>query len=290
MKSQPDNTAYDPDTVVIGLDIDGTQYMYADPSQDVHSDALIATLSHLREENRAFVVHDTGRPFPWKCYGDINDRYLNPRIAEPDVMVSHAGTVVWWPPFDKPDQEWRNHILSKTSLEEIDELKTDLQAIGLDLHPEAHDAEFKISCLVGDVDQQEVVASAKELIAQKYGGRFEVFFWNSATVDVTPVGANKKDALNYVRGKVGLGQAKTIVAGDSMNDYPMLAEPKFSRILVGNASSPLKDAFARQQGAFIADESQPAAQGVLAGLAHFGVTEPNYVPAPRTQRVWSRQP
>jgi hydroxymethylpyrimidine pyrophosphatase-like HAD family hydrolase len=267
---------------VAALDIDGTQYSFARPDWDAASHELASTLKGMRDEEKVFVVHNTGRPYPWKCHGDIDERFLNPIIAESDAIISHAGTVIWLPPFTTPLKEWRDHILTIVQPETVQQVINDLTAAGVALHPESFDNEFKISCLLDPARQEETVQWLRDHLVKNYGDKFDVFYWNSNTADITPKGASKNDALRFLVNHQGLESAKIFAAGDAFNDLPVLCNGDYLRVVTGNAHAGVRREVEKTPGDFFFTEAnQPAAAGVLAGLRHFGLIAPSTRPRPK---------
>jgi HAD superfamily hydrolase (TIGR01484 family) len=264
--------------LVVALDIDGTQYSFTRPAWDAAAHELADTLNRARARGEAFVIHNTGRPYPWVCHGAPDQRYLNPIIADADAIISHSGTVIWKPPFDKPWEAWREHVATLAPPETVARLKEELQAAGITMHPETADNEFKICCQIDPARQNETVQRLRDYLAEHYGDQFEVFYWNADTADITPKGANKNDALQFLRAYEGLDNTPTLVGGDSLNDLPVLQNDEYRRVLVGNAMPEMKAMFRDAAGVYIAPPEQPAAQGIIAGMRHFGFLPPQAQP------------
>jgi len=94
-------------------------------------------------------------------------------------------------------------------------------------------------------------------------------------LDVLPAGIAKDCAVRYLHDASGVPETNLVYAGDSGNDRAaMLAG--YRTIVVGNASSALKDDLARASAARGIGEriyfaEHPYARGVLEGLRHFGL-------------------
>lgn len=272
---------------LIALDIDGTQFDKDDPAQDPHSRVLKTVLESLVATGRAIIVHNTGRPYPWRCDGDIHERYLNPIIARPHAIIHTAGTqIATFPDGQDKGQEmqsWSEDIASRVSDKKMHDLKTLLDREGLTLHPESFANRYKISCIVHpDQDQEALRESVQGLLDQAFGPLFEVFYWQGSALDITPKGANKNDALQYMAQRYQIPVDRIIVAGDSMNDLPVLENPDLHRIVVGNAVPFLKTHITGGN-VLHCPSDRPAAAGVLFGLEKLGVIAPDYA-APKSRQ------
>ena len=89
-------------------------------------------------------------------------------------------------------------------------------------------------------------------------------------IDVLPNGFGKGDAVRFLQQELGLDPGRVVVAGDSGNDVEMF-QTGFQGILPANALEELK-AVACQPWHY--QSPLPAGQGVLDGLCHFGLIEP----------------
>lgn len=87
-------------------------------------------------------------------------------------------------------------------------------------------------------------------------------------VDVLPGGVNKGTTLLRVLEWLGHAPEDTVVAGDSLNDLALF-ETGLKGIIVANAESTLKHRAGNRQSVYVA--SNEGADGILEGLAHFGL-------------------
>ncbi len=264
---------------VISLDIDSTQYMYQDPSQDGHSISLKSLLENLKENKEVFVIHNTGRPYPWICHGEQVKRYLEPIIAEPNHLISHGGTAIWRD--GKSDQDWRQKILDITSPETVKTLISDFEEMGLMIDPETYGNEFKICIKTTPSRHAEVIEEIRKHIDKKYPNQFDVMYWNSSSADITPRGINKRTALEYLIEQEGLSGIPVITGGDSMNDVPLLTHPTWKKIVVGNALPELKAITQNINNTFQAASHHHAAAGIMAGLIHYEIAHTPSYPSPK---------
>lgn len=259
---------------IVSLDIDGTQYAYGDQKCDADSLKLKRMLEDLRDEGKIVIIHNTGRPFPWVCHGSPVPRYLNPIIARPDYLISHAGTVIW---DDFTNQRqlkvWRDRIMGSVSVEDVKTFLDEIENTGLQIDEESFGNEFKVCVKTSPAEHARVVSIIKDMAHKTFPGKFDVLFWNNTSVDITPKDINKRTALDYLLKEKGLEGVPVIVGGDSMNDSPLLTNPLYKKIVVGNALGELKKITEGIADVFQASADKVAAAGVLAGLEHFGLMQ-----------------
>ncbi len=260
--------------LVASLDIDGTQYAVHDDRHDRDALLLKGALELLRSEGALYLIHNTGRPYPWKCHGEIVERHLNPPIAEADAIIASAGTAVFLGPRKTPSESWRQRILETVSPDTMRDLLDMLEKSDFSIHPESYDSEFKASLIVKPENHAAAALSVTKLLECHFPNKFEISFWNNASIDITPRDINKRTALLHLLRTQGLDSLPVYVAGDSCNDIPVFEVPAFKKIVVGNASPELREKVADLPNLFMAPDHQAVARGVLEGLRHFSVLPP----------------
>jgi HAD superfamily hydrolase (TIGR01484 family) len=258
---------------IVSLDIDSTQYMYQDPSQDDASIVLKNILEQLKANGDVFIVHNTGRPFPWVCHGEQVTRYLNPIIAKPNLLISHGGTVIWQEGGQEQYQSWRRKIIDIVKPETVRKLVEDFEAMGFNIDNETYGNEFKICLRTTPEKHADLIKEIRSHIQNAYPDKFDVMYWNNTSADITPRGINKRTALEHLMEQEGLKDVPVITGGDSMNDSPLLTHPNWKKIVVGNALLELKRITDGLSNVFQASSRDIAAKGVLAGLIHYGLIE-----------------
>lgn len=87
-------------------------------------------------------------------------------------------------------------------------------------------------------------------------------------LDIVPARAGKGAALAWLCQRLSIGLREVLVAGDSGNDSSMFLLPEINGIIVSNALPELSPAL-HDPRTYVA--RQPMADGVLEGLAHFGL-------------------
>ncbi|GGD64043.1 glycosyltransferase [Erythrobacter arachoides] len=182
-------------------------------------------------------------------------------VPDPDVVISSVGTRVHW--YDRArrcfveDEAWTARVTRGW-----DDAAIHATAARLGLRPQGplEQSAGKASFFLDDMDPA--------LLAQRFGeaGLFvEIVSSHGKYLDVLPQGIGKHAAVLYVGERLGLTQARIVVAGDSGNDRTMLRACPHP-IVVGNWSDGLGDDPALSH-AYIASATH--AGGVLEGVRHF---------------------
>jgi len=207
----------------------------------------------------------------------------------PEVAATDVGTRIYsvgrdadwapWPEWEREiDADWHGRTAA-----EIAEAMADIP--GLVLQSPEHQGPHKISFTApADCDVAAVTALAARRAAA-LGITAEIGWSVDETVpigllDVLPRSATKRGAVAHLMRRLGFSPARTLFAGDSGNDLPVLAGP-FLSVLVANATDEVRAEATRLAGAAgNRDSLYPArggflgmngayAAGILEGLAHF---------------------
>ncbi len=210
------------------------------------------------------------------------------RLPDPDFVVSDVGTRIWervagaW----QPDGGWEQDIGEDwrgLGPGDLHKLFGDLGALRLQ-EPDRQGA-HKLSYFVPlTADRDTLLGRMRERLAAE-GLRAELVFSidepaGIGLLDVLPASATKLHAVEYLRGKLDLGYADCLFAGDSGNDLPVLTSGVPS-VLVANASAEVRadaqaaasrgghgDSLYLAHGGLL-DMNGNYSAGILEGVAHF---------------------
>lgn len=193
-------------------------------------------------------------PFVTLVYVSGRDRGLMQQaiaeyaIPQPDYAITDVGTTIYaiegghW----HNDVRWHEHLaaswrgLSRQHLQEaLDSLKA------LVLQSDARQNRYKLSYEVpAGVDTDKLLKEVRSRLAQ-----LDVdveLIWSLDDIkqigllDILPLHACKRKAIEFLQHKVGCGQSGTVFAGDSGNDLAVLASPIRS-VLVANATEEVRE-------------------------------------------------
>ncbi|MBN2753072.1 MAG: HAD-IIB family hydrolase [Rhodospirillaceae bacterium] len=210
-------------------------------------------------------------------------------IPLPDVVAADVGTTIydvgpnalWAPWYDWQDviaRDWKDHTPADlaNALADID-----------DLTPQAKDRQgpFKLCYTAPHNIDAAALVSVISARLDKLNIATEVIWSVDETrqiglLDILPRSATKQGAVDFLRCRLGFAPDRTLFAGDSGNDLPVLAGP-LKAILVANATHEVRTTLNRLAEASGKDDTLYLAHGdflgmngayaagILEGLAHF---------------------
>lgn len=222
-----------------------------------------------------------------------DERLLKEAIREfaiplPDFAIGDVGTTLYtiegarWRPWDA----WREEIAPDwggLGHAEVAALLADVAGLRAQ-EPERQNA-YKVSYYAAsDADAEALVAAMRSRLERR-GLRASVI-WSvdevaaTGLVDVVPASATKLHAVRFLMRVQGYTQGRTVFAGDSGNDLPVLTSG-LQAVLVRNATEVVRAQALREvqaaghpqtlylaRGGFLGMNGNYAA-GVLEGLAHY---------------------
>jgi HAD superfamily hydrolase (TIGR01484 family) len=260
--------------IILASDIDNTQYACERPELDSDSQKLQSYLQEFRSQGN-ILVHNTARRYPWigdGCAEKYVERFIHPIIADADYIIHSSGTGIYDVAKQKENSDWRRHVESTCSESDIQLLRSQLSRTGLSLHGESNHTPYKTSFVASPKEKADYVKIVEKIVQTQFRGAFELTSWNPTDIEITPLGINKKTALDFCLSSNNLTDNKVVVAGDNYNDLAVLDDSRRLQIVVGNAPDEIKNYIAgKHNQAFIAAPNQPVASGVIAGLKHFGL-------------------
>lgn len=177
-----------------------------------------------------------------------------------DIFITSVGTEIRYGPKMVLDQGWQKHINFRWNANRVKQALAKFP--GLELQPEDHQREFKVSYYVTrkGLQRREVVRYLRQ---QHFS--VNVLLSQGINLDVLPLRASKGLAIRYLAFRWGLPLNQFIVAGDSGNDEEMLKGNTLA-IVVGNYSPELEKLRGREHIYFAKGHH---ACGILEGISHF---------------------
>lgn len=183
------------------------------------------------------------------------------QVPTPDVVIAGVGAEIAYGPNLIRDTSWSEHIAYRWSPEGIREALADVP--GLDLQPVSEQLVHKISYhVVADADFE--VPEIRAILRER-GLHANCIYSHGRYLDVLPIRASKGLAVRYLSMRWGLDADQLIVAGDSGNDFEMLAGETLA-IVVANHSEELRGLRGRERVYF---SPSSYANGILDGLGHY---------------------
>lgn len=191
----------------------------------------------LAKDPRVRIVYVTGRSLRL-----TEEAIAEYRVPFPDVLIADVGTTICHREQDawRRNQEW-DALLGKdwhqTGSRGLADLLRDLP--GLRLQEEDRLTRFKCSYYVdADMDRHRFAGSINSILAQQ--GIRASLIWSHDEVadqellDILPAGADKYQALQFLRRQMRYGLDEMLFSGDSGNDLEVLAS-EIPAVLVANA-------------------------------------------------------
>ena len=182
-------------------------------------------------------------------------------VPTPDVIISNVGAQVHWYDREKrrfvEDREWAKRVSRNWDRETVEQVAASL---GLRTQAALEQRIGKASYFLDGHDPEKIANAFRDAEVA-----VEVVSSHGLYLDILASGIGKHAAVLHVADRLGMTQAKVVVAGDSGNDRAMLrACPR--PIIVGNWSDGLGDDPALSH-AYKASATHAA--GILEGVQHY---------------------
>jgi len=232
----------------------------------------------LPKDSRPRLVYNSGRSVA-DMLSLIEERKLPPA----DYLIGGVGTEFHDPCDPRAAEAFAAQFGDGWNLELIERIVGETPGVQKQppefLHP------YKSSWFLPHADSEQLNTLRQRLAAA--GLRVIVVYSSLRFLDVLPAEADKGNALGWLCRRIGVPFEEVLVAGDTGNDNGMFLLPGVSGIVVENAQPELFEAVV-QLPVYVARHVM--ADGVLDGLAHFGVIprvpSPEGVPPPREVIDW----
>ncbi|AFZ24119.1 HAD-superfamily hydrolase, subfamily IIB [Cylindrospermum stagnale PCC 7417] len=183
------------------------------------------------------------------------------RFPMPDLLITSAGSEIYYGPQIVTDTSWQRHIGSHWQSEAIHQAMK--QIPGVELQPPETQGKLKISYFVDEAKSPsflEIIRHLRQLQLPVRG-----IYSHNMYLDLVPLRASKGDAIRYVALKWGLPVKRFLVAGASGNDESMLGGNTLA-VVVGNYSQEIEKLRGYPQIYFAQGHY---AWGILEALDHY---------------------
>ena len=142
---------------------------------------------------------------------------------------------------------------------------------GIASQPDEYQHAQKSSWYLHDADVATLSAIEERLADAGLSAR--LVYSSNRDLDILPEGVDKGAALSWLCRQLGLSHDDVVVAGDTNNDRSMFDLPGIRGVVVGNALAELKAVADDRPDIYRAEKNM--ADGVLEGLAHWGLFSPS---------------
>ena len=224
----------------------------------IGDDAALQRLIVLLRQNRKMVKFAvaTGRRF------DIALKLLKKyKIPEPDILITSAGTEIYYAPKLTPDTAWTKHIDHLWSPQTIRQLLDDYP--GLKRQPKSEQSRFKLSYFI-DPQVTDIEDMKSMLHREEQSVHIQVAF--GQYLDITPLRASKGMALRYVANRWQIPLEHVFVAGGSGADEDMMRGNTLAAVVSNRHHEELSQLVDIERIYFA---NKPYAEGILEALAHY---------------------
>lgn len=267
------------ETILLCTDLDRTILPNGHHPESAQARALFARLA---SHAGLLLVYVSGRDEHL-----LHEAIRQYRLPEPDFAIGDVGSTIFetgpqwrampsWHEEIAPDWGGADHAQITRLFEDIETLT---------LQEQEKQGRYKISYyLPADTDTQRLLPEMERRLTTR--GIQANLIWSIDDIesvgllDILPRSANKLHAIQFLRRRLGIPVARTVFAGDSGNDLPVLCSGLKS-ILVANAREDVREAARRalrEQG--LADRLYLArgnfmgmngnyAAGVVEGVTHY---------------------
>jgi hypothetical protein len=266
---------------LIATDLDRTLF----PNGNQEYDNSLPQLKELIKDKGLRLMFVTGRNVDQ--VRDGMERYDPP---VPEYLIAEVGTRIYsyTDGTFTEDQSYIDFIRDNTRGWDADEIRERLLTIdGLELQEPHNQNRFKVSFFIRDLDRADEIKKQAAEMLPDITPDGEITYSVDETVgigllDVLPKRANKLEALEFLRKRLGLTAEEMIYFGDSGNDLVPLTSG-YRAVLVRNAADEVKKEArrtAREKGiadcVYIAqgtaDLNGNYSSGIIEGLHFFGIS------------------
>lgn len=224
----------------------------------IGDDDALQRLIILLRQNRKMVKFAvaTGRRF------DIALKLLKKhKIPEPDILITSAGTEIYYAPKLTPDTAWNKHIDHLWSPHAIRRLLDDYP--GLKRQPKSEQSRFKLSYFI-DPQVADIEDMKSMLHREEQAVHIQVAF--GQYLDITPLRASKGMALRYVADRWQIPLEHIFVAGGSGADEDMMRGNTLAAVVANRHHEELSQLIDIEHIYFA---SKAYAEGILEALEHY---------------------
>lgn len=232
----------------------------------------------LSGELRPRLVYNSGR-----SVADMRALIKARKLPPADYLIGGVGTEFYDLRENRAPEEFSSQFGEGWDLALVERIVAETPGIQRQppefLHP------YKSSWFLPRADAAQIEVLRGRL--RDAGLRVVVIYSSLRFLDVLPAAADKGNALAWLCRRLGIPLEEVLVAGDTANDNGMFLLPGVSGIVVENAQPELFEAVVKLP-AYVSRSIM--ADGVLEGLAHFGVIpsapSPHGLPPARETGEW----
>ena len=192
-------------------------------------------------------------------------------IPEPDILITSAGTEIYYAPKLTQDTAWARHIERQWTPQVVKRILNELP--GLERQPREQQSRFKISYYI-DPNKAPTIEEINQLLYQE-NVPVNVILSFGQFLDVVPMRASKGLALRYMATTWDIPLEHILVAGGSGADEDMMRGNTLAAV-VGNRHDEELSQLADIERIYFAQAK--GAGGILEALEHYDFFNSCHVP------------
>lgn len=216
----------------------------------------------LAPDKRPLLVLNSGR-----LIDDQKAFIATTALPKPDIYIGGVGTMLDHEKEPSHGAAYSRSIGAGFDRQRIAKALAGLA--GITVQPDIYQHLQKSSWYLHDADEMTLAGIEERLASAGIAAR--LVYSSNRDLDILPDGVDKGAALSWLCRQLGFSHDDVVVAGDTNNDRSMFDLPGVRGIVVGNALAELKAIADDRPEIYSARGS--IADGVLEGLAHWGVLE-----------------
>lgn len=229
---------------------------------DAALEQLNQQLNHHRQAYGTQLVYSTGRSL--SLYQKLA---TEKDLLEPDILIVSVGTEIYHQGKTEPDPVWAAKLSERWNRDQVVAVASHFS----DLVPQIDSEQrpYKVSYFLAEAAAREVIPRLKVMLSDR-GVDAQLIYSGSRDLDILPHGANKGNAIDFIRQQLAITSDNAIACGDSGNDISMFADRPERGIIVGNAMPELLEWHYLNPNPNRYLAKAHCAAGILEGLQHFG--------------------
>ncbi|MEM6821418.1 MAG: HAD-IIB family hydrolase [Verrucomicrobiota bacterium] len=217
------------------------------------------TWEDLRKEDRPILVYNSGR-----MLDDVLSLIEDEVLPEPDFVIGGVGTEIFDYSKQQPIDDFNSVFKKGWDLNRVEEIVETFP--GVERQPPEFLHPYKSSWYLQHASEDKITSLHERL--EEAGMEVEVIYSSQRDLDVLPKEANKGKALIWLCHRIDIPLENVLVAGDTGNDTAMFMVDGVKGVVPENAQPDLLSHVVDRP---VHVSSRVMADGVLEGLAHYGV-------------------
>lgn len=218
----------------------------------------------LPAERRPLLCYNSGR-----LLDDVRRLVQADILPDPDYIIGGVGTQVFDYAADQQLSAFTRTLEAGWDKAQVEDVVL-ASPLPITKQPSYYQTPYKSSWTLHQATPDQLADLRLALSA--VGLEISLIYSSQRDLDILPKGANKGSALTWLADTLAIPLAQVLVAGDTGNDSAMFALDGVRGIVPGNGHADLI-VQVQADAVYQAPSHEVCANGVLAGLRHYGVVQ-----------------